>query len=95
MACQGLVILNQTFYAGWQALIDGRPARIEEADGALQRVVVGAGTHSVDFRYRPGTVYWGGLLTAIGLSAALLLALLRRRVTSLNPALKAFQAGGN
>jgi uncharacterized membrane protein YfhO len=59
MACQGLVILNQTFYPGWQALIDERPARIEDADGALQSVVVGAGTHRVDFCYRPWTVYWG------------------------------------
>jgi hypothetical protein len=43
----------------------------------------------------PWTVYWGGLLTAVGLGAALLLAILRRRVTSPNPALKASQAGGN
>lgn len=55
-------------------MVDGRPATIEEADGALQVVVVAAGTHSVDFRYRP-TVYWRGLLTALGLGAALFLAL--------------------
>ena len=79
MACKGLLVHNQTFYPGWEALVDGRPAAIEEADGALQSVVVEAGTHRVDFRYRPLTVYWGGLLTAAGLGAALLLAVMRRR----------------
>lgn len=79
MACKGLLVHNQTSYPGWKALVDGRPAAIEEADGALQSVVVEAGTHRVDFRYRPLTVYWGGLLTAAGLGAALLLAVMRRR----------------
>jgi uncharacterized membrane protein YfhO len=78
MACKGLLVLNQTFYPGWQVLVDGRPARIEEADGALQSVVVDPGTHQVDFRYRPWTVYFGGLLTALGLGAALFLALYNR-----------------
>jgi hypothetical protein len=78
MACKGLLVLNQTFYPGWQVLVDGRPGRIEEADGALQSVVVDPGIHQVDFRYRPWTVYWGGLLTSVGLGAALLLALYNR-----------------
>jgi hypothetical protein len=77
MACKGLLVLNQTSYPGWQATVDGHPARIEEADGVLQGVVVEAGTHTIDFRYLPITVYWGGLLTAIGLGAVSLLALLR------------------
>jgi hypothetical protein len=78
MACKGLLVLNQTPYPGWQAFIDGSSAPIEEADGALQSVVVDAGTHRVEFRYRPWTVYWGGLLTAVGLGAALLLALFNK-----------------
>ena len=78
MACKGLLVLNQTFYPGWQALVDGRPARIEEAYGALQSVVLDSGTHQVDFRYRPWTVYWGGLLTSVGLGAAWLLTLYNR-----------------
>jgi hypothetical protein len=93
MACKGLVVLSQTFYPGWQATVDGRQARIEAADGALQSVLVEAGTHRVDFRYRPLTVYWGGLLTTAGLGAALLLALIHRRPASLKMPVKAFQAG--
>jgi hypothetical protein len=88
MACKGLLVLNQTFYPGWQVLVDGRPARIEEADGALQSVLVDPGNHRVDFRYRPWNVYWGGLLTALGLGAALFLALYNRARHSKSPGLR-------
>ena len=79
MACNGMLIASETFYPGWIAAIDGRPAAIYEAYGALQGVVVGAGAHRIEFRYRPMPVYWGALLTAMGLAAALGLAFLSRR----------------
>ena len=79
MTCKGMVVLSQTFFPGWQATVDGKPVRVEEADGTLQGVVTPAGTHRIEFKYRPQTVYWGGLLSAVGLGAALMLALLTRR----------------
>jgi hypothetical protein len=78
MACKGMVVLSQTDFPGWQATVDGNPASIEEAYGVLQGVVAPVGTHRIDFHYRPFTVYCGGLLTAVGLGSALLLALLTR-----------------
>ena len=72
MACKGMVILNQTYYSGWEATVDGHPVRIFEACGSLQGIVTGAGAHSIELRYRPLTVYWGSFLTAVGLSLSLL-----------------------
>ena len=82
MACKGMVIASETFYPGWEAAIDGRPAVIYEAYGALRGVVVDAGAHRIEFRYRPMSVYWGALLTALGLTGALGLAIFSRRTAS-------------
>ena len=55
---------------GWVATVDGKPAPIHEAYTFLRGVVVEAGRHRVDMRYRPKSVYWGGALTALGLLSA-------------------------
>lgn len=53
MACRGLVVLSETFYPGWRATLDGHPVEILEAYGALRSVVAPAGTHLIEFQYRP------------------------------------------
>ncbi|MBS1826488.1 MAG: YfhO family protein [Acidobacteria bacterium] len=78
MACRGMVILSETMYPGWQATIDGNPARIWEAYGVFRGVVVEAGNHRIDFRFRPRTVYYGAALTALGLILVAGLCLARR-----------------
>ena len=79
MSCKGMLIASETFYPGWIASIDGRPTAILEAYGALRGVVVEAGAHQVEFRYRPACVYWGAMLTAVGLAGALSLTLFSRK----------------
>jgi hypothetical protein len=79
MACKGMLIASETFYPGWVAAIDGRPAAIYEAYGALRGAVLDAGAHRIEFRYRPMPVYLGAFLTALGLAGALALALLSWR----------------
>lgn len=71
MACRGMVILADTWYPGWRATVDGRPAPIHEAYAAVRGVVVPQGRHLVEFRYRPPSVAWGAALTgaAAGLAA--------------------------
>ncbi|MBI4890120.1 MAG: hypothetical protein HY821_05795 [Acidobacteria bacterium] len=73
MKCRGLVILADTDFPGWQAAVDGQPAKIVPVYGALRGVVASAGRHEIDFRYRPQSVYVGGALLASGLGLALLL----------------------
>ncbi len=77
MACKGMLIASETFFPGWAAAIDGRPAAIYEAYGALRGVVVDTGQHRIEFRYGPMMVYWGAFLTGLGIVAALVLALVR------------------
>lgn len=77
LACRGMLILTDTWFPGWRARVDGRPARIHEAYAAVRGVVVEAGAHRVEFVYRPASVMAGGALTALGCLAAAVCA--RRR----------------
>ncbi len=79
MRCRGMVVLADTFYPGWQAIVDGTPARIWEAYGAVRGVVVEAGRHQLEFRFRPVSVYAGAALSSLGLLATLWLTLSGRR----------------
>lgn len=74
MKCRGLVVLADTHFPGWEATIDGKPAEIHEAYGALRAVVVEAGTHEIDYRYKPTSVYLGAGLSAMGVLIALTIA---------------------
>ncbi len=78
MACRGMLVFSETYYPGWRATVDGRPARIYEAYGVLRGVVVDGGAHRIEMRYCPATVYIVATLTLAGLAAACTMALARR-----------------
>ncbi|MEO8373203.1 MAG: YfhO family protein, partial [Candidatus Solibacter sp.] len=78
MACDGMVVLSDTFYPGWRARVDHQPAQIYEVNGAMRGVAVTRGTHTVTMRYRPASVYMGAGLTLLGVLGALGLGLTRR-----------------
>ena len=71
MACDGMVILSDTFYPGWRARVDHRPAEIYEVNGAMRGVAVPRGTHTITMRYRPVSVYLGAALSLAGILGAL------------------------
>jgi uncharacterized membrane protein YfhO len=73
LSCTGMVILAETYYPGWTATVDGKPARVYEVWGALRGVVVEAGEHEVRFAYRPLSVYAGAALTVLGILLTLVL----------------------
>jgi hypothetical protein len=78
MACQGMVVVSDTFYPGWRADIDGHSAPIYEVNAAMRGVVVPGGAHTLTFRYRPNSAILGGSLTLIGLAGAGLVAVRRK-----------------
>lgn len=78
METNGLVVLSDTFYPGWEAAIDGAPAPIVRANYFARGVFVPAGTHRVVFRYRPVSQQIGWLLSAISVAIALGLVAWRR-----------------
>jgi hypothetical protein len=73
LQCRGMVVLSDNWFPGWVAAVDGRPAKIWEADTAIRGVEVAAGSHRIEMRYRPFTVTFG--MWMLGLSLAGLTAL--------------------
>lgn len=69
---QAPLVVSNIYYPGWQAKIDGRKTQIYEADFTFQSVLVPAGTHIVDFEYRPATFYNGLYLSFTGVAFALI-----------------------
>ena len=69
------LLTSDTNYPGWNATIDGQPAKIYQADYLLRGVAVPAGSHLVRFEFQPRSFYVGAsvsvlcLLVLIGLCA--------------------------
>lgn len=80
------IVVQQSYQQGWEAEIDGRPAAILPANVLFQAITVPAGNHLVTLRYRPASVPIGAAMTAIGVTALILMAVLplalRRRPRS-------------
>jgi hypothetical protein len=69
---RGMLVLSETFYPGWQASVNGRPARIYEVDGALRGIVINAGESHVVLDYAPGWLTAGVVLTLAAFGGTLL-----------------------
>ncbi|MCS6912906.1 MAG: hypothetical protein RMK29_05155 [Myxococcales bacterium] len=50
---EGLVVSNEVYYPGWEATVDGQPARVLRANYLLRAVLVGPGHHVIEWRFRP------------------------------------------
>jgi hypothetical protein len=61
-------VLTDAWDPGWAAFVDGEPAPIHRADLIFRAVQVGAGTHRVEFVYRPRSLYLGMILSGISLA---------------------------
>jgi hypothetical protein len=70
-AGDGYLVLLDTFYPGWRATIDGQPAEVYRANYVSRAVYIPAGSHTVEFVYRPRP-FWLG----VGLAGATLVAIL-------------------
>jgi hypothetical protein len=72
---EGLLVVSQPFYPGWQARVDGRPVPIVRADYLLQGVPVDAESRLVELTYRlpawPALVSLAALLAAAVVGLAL------------------------
>lgn len=83
---QRLLVLTDMHYSGWQAYIDGHKTPILKANGFFKAVVVPPGTHHIEFKFEPLSLYLG--LAGAGGAVAmcgLLLAFSRRPACSVTP----------
>ncbi|MBI5367655.1 MAG: YfhO family protein [Planctomycetes bacterium] len=68
----GWLVLADAFHPGWQVAVDGAPAAIHPVNVAFRGVLLSAGAHRVEFRYRPWSVELGLWVSGVGLGLCLL-----------------------
>jgi Bacterial membrane protein YfhO len=74
-----ILMLNDTYYPGWRALVNGKPTPILQADYLFRGVIVPAGHTVVDFEYVPTSFRLGATISLAAL-ALLAVPLVVRRV---------------
>jgi len=92
-AADGLLVLSENWYPGWQATVDGAPAPVLRADHTLRAVPIPAGDHRVVLVFDPLSLKLGALVTTGTLVIAGVLLILsiswprraRRRTETMNP----------
>jgi hypothetical protein len=67
----GYVVLSDTWYPGWNARVDGKPAIIQRADYTFRAVRVEAGMHTIEMDYQPSLLYLGASISAFMLAVLL------------------------
>jgi hypothetical protein len=82
MAEPGYLVLNDTYYPGWRATVDGQRVEILAANHAFRAAQLDTGEHTVVFEYAPASFRLGAWITAgtaLLLAAALIGGALRGR----------------
>jgi hypothetical protein len=69
----GWLVLGEWNYPGWRARVDGRRQAIYRATYGLRAVPLEAGAHTVEFVYRPRSVYLGAAISLASLAVGLVL----------------------
>lgn len=66
------LILNNVYYPGWEAFIDGQKTSIKKVNYMFQLVLVPQGKHQVEFKFRPKSFYNGLYFSIAGVISTLL-----------------------
>lgn len=59
----GFLVLSDTYYPGWNAYINGTKVEVSRANYAFRAIKIDPGTHSIEFKYEPISVYLGGIVS--------------------------------
>jgi len=78
LSVAGFLVVSDSWYPGWSASIDGKPAEIVRANGIVRGVYVPSGRHDMEMRYSPSSFRVG---TRISLGAAVLLLAIATRAS--------------
>ena len=62
-----IAVLTDAQFPGWEATLDGQSVPLLRANTNFRAVVVPAGNHEIEMRYRPASFRWGATLSGIAL----------------------------
>lgn len=65
----GVLVLSELHYPGWQATVDGHPAEIWRANAGLRALPLEAGQYEISLVYRPLSFTLGAVMSLVSLAA--------------------------
>jgi hypothetical protein len=68
----GWLVLSDSWYPGWEAIVDDEPVAVERANILFRAVAVPAGDHRVEWIYRPTFFLVGAAISMVGVSLLLI-----------------------
>jgi hypothetical protein len=74
-----LLVLNDTYYPGWKAFVDGKETKIYRGDYTFRAVPLNTGEHRVEFVYDPLSFKLGAAITLFGIIGCIVIGLATRR----------------
>jgi hypothetical protein len=60
-----LLVLTDTYYPGWKALVDGKETTIYRADGLVRAIFIPVGSHTIEFSYMPKSFAVGVIISIV------------------------------
>lgn len=73
----GFLVLNDLYYPGWKAYVDGKETKIYKTDYVLRGIWLEKGEHIVTYVYRPISFYAGLCISALTVLVYVTLAVIR------------------
>lgn len=74
----GYLVLNESYYPGWHAFVDGQETRVYRANHEFKAIELPGGSHRVVFSFSPTSFAAGLTVTLTTLAAAMVFLLWRR-----------------
>ena len=72
---ESVLVLNDLYYPGWEATLDGNPTQIYRANYLFRAVIVPQGQHVIEYTYRPRS-FRLGLSITLGATSILVVGLI-------------------
>lgn len=70
LGSRGLLVLNDSFYPGWEASVDGKQTPVYRVNGTFRGVFIGDTNRVVTFKYRPASFFIGLVISFVSLGIA-------------------------
>ena len=74
-----ILCLTIPYSNGWTALVDGKPAKIYQANSMFMGLPLEAGTHEIELVYKTPGGKIGTGITEMGIAACLMIYVVRRK----------------
>lgn len=73
-----LLVLADNYYDGWSVIVDGKLAPIVRVNYTLRGVWLSAGSHTIEFVYRPLSFLIGGLISVMAMAIVAIVMIVQR-----------------